>query len=193
MRRRRATWVGPSVLVKVKRFKTPNCASIRLSQETFADVRTGRMGRRRSKKRGTSTYKTRVTVFSRGRGYRFLECSRLKLCLHENFLIQTSSPPCHLGFLRAYFGGCGDGSIGLGRHFRARKGNETRRLLLWLRNVKDLGGLREDVRVAEICFAVVGGNLRKAADESSGGKPRRRTAPAETRARRAGSELKLFS
>ena len=60
---------------------------------------------------------------------------------------------------------------------------------MWLRDVKDLGGLLEDVRVAEICLAVVGGNLREAAGESSGGEPRRRTAPAKTRACGAGSEL----
>ena len=60
---------------------------------------------------------------------------------------------------------------------------------MWLRDVQDLGGLLEDVRVAEICLAVVGRNLREAADESSGGEPARRAAAAETRARRAGSEL----
>jgi len=64
---------------------------------------------------------------------------------------------------------------------------------LWLRDVKDFGGLLEDVRVAEICLAVVGGNVRETADESSGGEPRRRAAPAEARAGRAGSELELFS
>jgi len=68
-------------------------------------------------------------------------------------------------------------------------GNETWRLLLWLRDVQDIGGLLEDVRIAEICFAVVGGNLREAPSEFSGGDPGRRTAPAETRALRAGCEL----
>ncbi len=64
---------------------------------------------------------------------------------------------------------------------------------MWLRDVKDLGGLLEDVRAAEICLAVVGGKVREAADESSCGEPGRRTALAETRECRAGSELKLFS
>ena len=41
MRRRRATWVGSSVLARVKRFKTPNCASLRLSQEASVGVQTG--------------------------------------------------------------------------------------------------------------------------------------------------------
>jgi hypothetical protein len=137
----------------------------------------------------SSTSRTQVTIFSRGGGYRFFVCSRLKLCLYEFFLIQTTSPPRHLGLVGAHSGGCCDGLFRLGRYFRAHEGNETRRLLLWLRDVKDLGGLLEDVRVAEICLAVVGGNVREAADESSGGEPGRRTAPAETRACRAGSEL----
>ncbi len=60
---------------------------------------------------------------------------------------------------------------------------------MWLRDVKDLGGLLEDVRAAEVCLAVVGGDLREAAGKSSGGGPRRRTSAAQTRACRTGSEL----
>lgn len=60
---------------------------------------------------------------------------------------------------------------------------------MWLRDVKDLGGLLEDVRAAEICLAVVGGNVCEAAGESSGRGPGRRTSPAQTRACRTGSEL----
>lgn len=56
-------------------------------------------------------------------------------------------------------------------------------------DVKELGGLLKDVRIAEIRFAVVGGNMREAPGQSSGGDPGRRTAPAETRACRAGSEI----
>ena len=56
-------------------------------------------------------------------------------------------------------------------------------------DVQDLGGLLEDVRVTEICFAVVGGDVREAPGQSPGGNPGRRTAPAETRACRAGSEI----
>src|SRR6516225_1664810 len=41
MRRRRAAWLGSSVFVKVKRLRTPNCASIRLSQEASVGVQTG--------------------------------------------------------------------------------------------------------------------------------------------------------
>ena len=60
---------------------------------------------------------------------------------------------------------------------------------MWLRDVKDLGGLLEDVRAAEICLAVVGGDVCEAADEPSGGGPRRRTSPAQTRPCGTGSEL----
>ncbi len=137
----------------------------------------------------SSTSRTWVTIFSGSGGYRFFKCSRLKLCLHEFFLTSSPSPARHLGILRAHPGGCGDGLFRLGRYFRARQGNETWRLLLWLRDVQDIGGLLEDVRIAEICFAVVGGNLREAPSEFSGGDPGRRTAPAETRALRAGCEL----
>lgn len=56
-------------------------------------------------------------------------------------------------------------------------------------DVQDFGGLLEDVRIAEICFAVVGGNVREAPSQCSGGDPGCRTASAATRARRAGSEI----
>jgi len=79
----------------------------------------------------------------------------------------------------------------MGRYLRAREGTQAW-LLLWLCDVQDHGGLLEDVRAAEICFAVVGGNVRQAADESSGGEPGRWTAPAETRACGACSKLAPF-
>ena len=60
-----------------------------------------------------------------------------------------------------------------------------------LRDVQDLGGLLEDVRIAEVCFPVVGGKVREAPDESSDGDTGRRTALAETRACGAGSKLVL--
>lgn len=56
-------------------------------------------------------------------------------------------------------------------------------------DVQDLGGLLEDVRIAEICFAVVGGNVREVPSQCSGGDPWCRTAPAETRPCGAGSEI----
>lgn len=62
---------------------------------------------------------------------------------------------------------------------------------MWLRDVKDVGGLLEDVHAAEICSPVVGGNVREASHESSGGDPGSRTAPAETCAFRASRELVL--
>lgn len=139
----------------------------------------------------SSTYRTWVTIFSGSRGYRFFRCFRLKLCLHEFFLTSSPSSAGHLGFAGAHPGGWRNGLFRLGRYFRGRQGNETRWLLLWLRDVKNVGGLLEDVRIAEICHAVVGGNMHEAPDESSGGEPGRRTAPAETRACRAGSELVL--
>lgn len=111
------------------------------------------------------------------------------MCLHEFFLISSPSPARHLGLARAHPGGCLDGLFRLGRQSRARQGNETWWLLLWLRDVKDLRGLLENVRIAQICLAVVGGNLREAPGESSGGDTGRRTALAETRACGAGSEL----
>ena len=117
-------------------------------------------------------------------------CFRPKLCLHEFFLIQTNSPARHLGLVGAHSGSCRNGLFRLGRYHRAREGAQAW-LLLWVCDVQDHGGLLEDVRVAEICLAVVGGNVREAADESSGGEPGRRTAPAETRACRAGGELAL--
>jgi len=190
MRRRRATWVGPSVLVKVERFKTPNCAPSRLSQEAFVGVQTGRMGSRRSKKGGTSTYKTRVMIFSREERYRFFMCFRLKLCLHEFFLIQTS-PARHLGLVGTDSGGCRDDLFRMGRYLRAREGTQAW-LLLRLWDVQDHGGLLEDVRAAEICLAVVGGHVPQAAHESSGGEPGRRPAPAETRACGACSKVVPF-
>ena len=79
----------------------------------------------------------------------------------------------------------------MGRYLRAREGTQAW-LLLRLWDVQDHGGLLEDVRAAEICFAVVGGNVRQAAAESSGGEPGRRTAPAETRACGACSKLMPF-
>src|SRR5271157_3121351 len=63
----------------------------------------------------SSTSRTQVTIFSRGGGYRFLVCSRKKLCLHAFFLIQTSSPPRHLGLVGAHSGGRPDGFFRLGR------------------------------------------------------------------------------
>jgi hypothetical protein len=79
----------------------------------------------------------------------------------------------------------------MGRYLGAREGTQAW-LLLWLCDVQDHGRLLKDVRVAEICFTVVGGNVRQAADESPGGEPGRRTAPAETRARGACSKLVPF-
>ena len=137
----------------------------------------------------SSTSRTWVTIFSGSRGYRFFVCSRLKLCLHEFLLTSSPSSAGHLGLLGAHPGGCGHGLFRLGRYFRARQGNEICRLLLRLRDVQDLGGLLEDVRITEIRIAVVGGNLREAPDQSSAGDPGRRTAPAETRACGAGSEI----
>ncbi len=139
----------------------------------------------------SSTSRTWVTIFSGGWGYRFFRCSRLKLCLHEFLLTPSPSPARHLGLPRAHPGGCGNGLFRLGRYFRARQGNEICRLLLRLCDVQDIGRLLEDVRIAEICIAVVGGDLREAQGESSGGDPGGRTALAETRARRAGSEIVL--
>jgi len=116
----------------------------------------------------SSTYRTWVIVFSGSEGYRFFGCSSLKLSLHEFFLTSSPSAARHLGRLGAHPGGRGIGLFRLGRYFRARQRNKTWRLLLWLRDVKDLGGLLEDVRIAEIRFAVVGGNLREAASKPSG-------------------------
>ena len=138
-----------------------------------------------------STPRTRVTIFSGGEGYRFFVCFRLKLCLHEFFLIQTNSPARHLGLVGTDSSGRRDDLFRMGRYLRAREGTQAW-LLLWLCDVQDHGGLLEDVRAAEICFAVVGGNVRQAADESPGGEPGRRTAPAETRARGACSKLVPF-
>lgn len=137
----------------------------------------------------SSTSRTWVTIFSGSRGYRFFVCSRLKLCLHEFLLTSSPSPTRHLGLTGAHPGGCGHGLFRLGRYFRARQGNETWRLLLRLCDVQDLGGLLEDVRIAEICFAVVGGNVREVPSQCSGGDPWCRTAPAETRPCGAGSEI----
>ena len=77
----------------------------------------------------------------------------------------------------------------MGQYFRARQGNESWRLLLRLRDVEDLGRLRKDVRIAEIRFAVVGGDVREAADEFSGGESGGWPAPAKTPPCRAGSKL----
>jgi len=139
----------------------------------------------------SSTSRTRVTAFSGSGGYRFFRCSRLKLCLHEFLLTSSPSPARHLGRPGADPGSRRDGLLRLGRHFRSRQGNETWWLLLWLRDVQDLGGLLENVRIAEICFAVVGGYVREAASESSGGEPRCGATLASTGACRAGSEIVL--
>jgi hypothetical protein len=139
----------------------------------------------------SSTSRTRVTIFSGGEGYRFFVCFRLKLCLHEFFLIQTTSPARHVGVAGTDSGGCRDDLFRMGRYLGAREGMQAW-LLLWLCDVQDHSGLLEDVRAAEICFAVVGGNVRQAADEFSGGEPGRRTAPAETPACGACSKLVPF-
>lgn len=79
--------------------------------------------------------------------------------------------------------------LGVGRYFRPREGSATRSLLLRLRAFKNLRGLQQDVRVAEIRLAVVGSDVREAPDESSHGKSRRRAAAAKTLTCRAGIEI----
>ena len=79
--------------------------------------------------------------------------------------------------------------LGVGRYFRPREGSAARSLLLRLRAFKDCRGLQQDVRAAEICFAVVGGDVRETPDETSRGKSRRGAAAAKTLACRAAIEI----
>jgi len=133
--------------------------------------------------------KTPVTFFSGILCYRFFVRFRLKLCLHELLLNPATPPTRHLDFARAPCCECRAGHFGLGRHFRAHKHAQGWRVLLRLRDVQNLGGLLEDVRVAEVCVTLVGGNVREAARESSGRIPRCRTAPTATPTRGASSEV----
>ncbi len=118
---------------------------------------------------GSSTYRTRVMAF-----FERLELSvfcwfRLKLCLHEFLLTQTHSPPRYLGSTGPDSGRNSDGLLRVGRYFRSREGSETRWLLLWMRALEDRRRMQQDVRVAEVCVAMVGGELREAADKTSVG------------------------
>jgi len=60
---------------------------------------------------------------------------------------------------------------------------------LRLRDVQELGGLLEDVRIAEVRFTLVGGNMCEAARESADGIPRCRTSLTKTSTRGASCEI----
>jgi len=104
--------------------------------------------------------------------------------LHEALLY---SPPLSPGSLalrripRAHRGGL---CFRARRHFRTSPSNHSGRLLLWLCPVKNFGWLRQNVRVAQICLALVGSHLRKAAHNHSDREVRRRAKVATSRPRR---------
>jgi hypothetical protein len=111
------------------------------------------------------------------------------MCLHEFFFIQAGSPSRHLGPAGPDGGRGRHGLLRVGRYFRTREGSEARGLLLRLCSLKDLRGLQQNVRVAEVCFAVVGGDVREAPSEPSRRESRRGATVAQTLACRAGIEV----
>lgn len=64
----------------------------------------------------------------------------------------------------------------MGRQLQSGHETERWRMLLRMHAAEDVGGMRENVRVAEVRVAVVGGYLRETKGEDADGESRSRAA-----------------
>lgn len=113
-------------------------------------------------------------------------CASLKLFSHAGLVLQTPTSRRHLASPRSVPRHLSIGLFCLSRHVFQCTASSGRNLLLWLRASQGFRGLRENVRIAEVCFALVGRNLQETSLERSGRNSRRRaphTSPGSLRAR----------
>lgn len=112
---------------------------------------------------------TRVTIFFEPGELLVFFSNRTTLDAHEDVISHTTSSIGRLGCSRFAVGRLASGYLRMGGHFWKPTASTSWRLLLWLRPIEDRGRLHQDVRAPQVCFAVVGCQLRQASRKRASG------------------------